>query len=232
MNKEQKFLEAQKLYQKQIAKLESKIAEMQDEKDELISKYRYFKGECAELKKEIETASNLICDRNQTAIEELEKVKEKVNCEMAIREGDMCEQTEDVCVLIAEQINQQITELKRRKEKMSSLYSQLENLYDQDFMESTEGGPVLDWLRKHKEDIHNIEVDYLNDIATAQENVDKLEKEVKQLYPFVKEYNNGTFIEYNVVQEREGFVSTTAFGKNKELAYNYLKWIKGEKVYE
>ena len=36
-----------------VADLESKLAEMQNEKDELISKYRYWKGECAELKQQL-----------------------------------------------------------------------------------------------------------------------------------------------------------------------------------
>lgn len=31
-----------------VANLEAKLAEIQNEKDELISKYRYWKGECAE----------------------------------------------------------------------------------------------------------------------------------------------------------------------------------------
>ena len=52
----------------------------------------------------------------QLAIQELEKVKEKIDCEMAIREYDISEQTADVCVSIAEQIDQQIKELKGEKE--------------------------------------------------------------------------------------------------------------------
>lgn len=36
-----------------ISDLEVKLAEMQNEKDELISKYRYWKGECAELKEQL-----------------------------------------------------------------------------------------------------------------------------------------------------------------------------------
>lgn len=36
-----------------FADLEAKLAEMQNEKDELISKYRYWKGECAELKQQL-----------------------------------------------------------------------------------------------------------------------------------------------------------------------------------
>ena len=38
---------------RQFADLEAKLAEMQNEKDELISKYRYWKGECAELKEQL-----------------------------------------------------------------------------------------------------------------------------------------------------------------------------------
>ena len=37
----------------EITDLETKLAEMQNEKDELISKYRYWKGECAELKEQL-----------------------------------------------------------------------------------------------------------------------------------------------------------------------------------
>ena len=49
---------------------------------------------------------------NHIAITELEKVKEKIDCEMAIRECDISEQTADVCVSIADQIDNQIKELK------------------------------------------------------------------------------------------------------------------------
>lgn len=54
------------------------------------------------------------------------------------------------------------------------------------------------------------------------------EKEIKKIYPFVKKYHNGIFVEYNVVSERDGIISTTVFGKNKELAYKYKNSIKGE----
>lgn len=36
-----------------VVDLEAKLAEIQNEKDELISKYRYWKGECAELKHQL-----------------------------------------------------------------------------------------------------------------------------------------------------------------------------------
>lgn len=49
---------------------------------------------------------------NHIAITELEKVKEKIDCEMAIREYNISEQTADVCVSIADQIDNQIKELK------------------------------------------------------------------------------------------------------------------------
>ena len=52
------------------------------------------------------------------------------------------------------------------------------------------------------------------------------DKEISQLYPFVKEHNNGNFIEYNVVYEKNGIVATTTFGRNKEMAYDYLKLLK------
>lgn len=48
-------------------------------------------------------------------------------------------------------------------------------------------------------------------------------KELENKYPFLKRYDNGIFIEYNVVYEREGLVNTICFGKNKEMAENTLK---------
>ena len=39
--------------EKEFADLEAKLDEIQNEKDELISKYRYWKGECAELKEQL-----------------------------------------------------------------------------------------------------------------------------------------------------------------------------------
>ena len=41
------------LLYKPIADLETIVAELQNEKDELISRYRYWKGECAELKEQL-----------------------------------------------------------------------------------------------------------------------------------------------------------------------------------
>ena len=54
------------LLYKSIADLETKLAEMQNEKDELISKYRYWKGECAELKQQLaEKDANITYLTNQ-----------------------------------------------------------------------------------------------------------------------------------------------------------------------
>jgi hypothetical protein len=58
---------------------------------------------------------------------------------------------------------------------MSSLYSELTNLFDQDFMSFEEGKLIFDWLNRHQEDFNNIEIDYLNDISNAQEKVAELE---------------------------------------------------------
>ena len=58
---------------------------------------------------------------------------------------------------------------------MSSLYSELTNLFDQDFMSFEDGKPIFDWLNRHKEDINNIEIDYLNDILNAQDKITDLE---------------------------------------------------------
>lgn len=62
-----------------------------------------------------------------------------------------------------------------------------------------------------------------------KQQLEEKEKEISKLYPFVKKYHNGIFVEYNVVYERDGIVATTTFGRNKEMAYNYLKSLKGEK---
>lgn len=64
----------------------------------------------------VDVVKKLKQNQTQLAIQELEKVKEKIDCEMAIREYDISEQTADVCVSIAEQIDQQIKELKGEKE--------------------------------------------------------------------------------------------------------------------
>lgn len=95
---------------RQIADLEAKLAEMQNEKDELISKYRYWRGECAELKQQLaekekkidkledklhhyyeETLNKGTCGlcehlrgeyKTDFAIEQLEKVKETLYPEL------------------------------------------------------------------------------------------------------------------------------------------------------
>lgn len=54
-------------------------------------------------------------------------------------------------------------------------------------------------------------------------------KELKNKYPFLKKYDNGIFVEYNVVYEREGLVNTICFGKNKEMAEHTLKTLMEEK---
>lgn len=51
-------------------------------------------------------------------------------------------------------------------------------------------------------------------------------KELENKYPFLKKYDNGIFVEYNVVYEREGLVNTICFGKNKEMAEHTLKTLK------
>ena len=65
-------------------------------------------------------------------------------------------------------------------------------------------------------------------IAELEKQLHELEEEQKRVYPFVKKYDNGIFIEYNVIYEREGLVSTMCFGKNKEMAYKFLKELRGE----
>ena len=59
-----------------------------------------------------EQSGETINELKQLAIQQLEKVKEKIDCEMSIREYDISEQTANVCVSIVEQIDQQIKKLK------------------------------------------------------------------------------------------------------------------------
>lgn len=47
---------------RKISDLEAKLAEIQNEKDELISKYRYWKGECSELKQQLHDLPNKIVE--------------------------------------------------------------------------------------------------------------------------------------------------------------------------
>ena len=80
-------------------------------------------------------------------------------------------------------------------------------------------------INTNKMDIIHLQAENLE----LKQQLAEKEKEISQLYPFVKEHNNGNFIEYNVIYERDGIVATTTFGKNKEMAYDYLKSLKGEK---
>lgn len=74
---------------------------------------------------------------------------------------------------------------------MSNLYSELENLYDQDVLTNEEKVSVLDWLIKHRQDIVNIEIDYLNSISNAKEKIAELEAKLaekdKQINTYAKE---------------------------------------------
>jgi chromosome segregation ATPase len=63
---------------------------------------------------------------------------------------------------------------------MSSLYSELENLYDQDFMNGGDGNAILEWLIRHREEIDNIEINYLNDISTSQDRIADLEAKLAE----------------------------------------------------
>ena len=124
-----------------IANLKQQLAEKQNTIDEINKEFvqavHDWKALCAEKDKEIERLKVFekayyfnqtqvsqesmdlllqnayqVHNETQLAIQELEKVKEKIDCEMAIRECDISEQTADVCVLIADQIDNQIKELK------------------------------------------------------------------------------------------------------------------------
>ena len=115
---------------REVEKLKQQLAEKQntinETNKEFVQAVHDWKALCAEKDKEIESYKNKayidmlykeslelkLDNQTQLAIQELEKVKEKIDCEMAIREYDISEQTADVCVSIAEQIDNQIKELK------------------------------------------------------------------------------------------------------------------------
>ena len=97
------------------------IKQQLEEKDKEIERLKvfekaYYYNQLQASQEDIQKFQNLVnqsaVNINYIAIQELEKVKEKIDCEMAIREYDISEQTADVCVSIAEQIDQQIKELK------------------------------------------------------------------------------------------------------------------------
>ena len=113
-----------------VADLESKLAEMQNEKDELISKYRYWKGECAELKqqlaekeKEIEKLNACVdfyksyyISFKDMVIDELEKVKENIK-KVPITDYDLSGNFEKMYKQdVIRQIDNQIKQLKGEKE--------------------------------------------------------------------------------------------------------------------
>lgn len=112
---------------KQLVELQKQLEEKQNTIDEINKEFvqavHDWKALCAKKDEEIEDCKRnelyeenmkILAVKNQTqlAIQELEKVKEKIDCEMAIREYDISEQTVDVCVLIAEQIDHKIKKLK------------------------------------------------------------------------------------------------------------------------
>ena len=120
---------------------------------------------------------------------------------------------------------------------MSSLYSELTNLFDQDFMSFEEGKPIFDWLNRHQEDINNIEIDYINDISNAQEKVAELEHRLsnciepkfkvgQEVYTIDKSRANyigtGTITEIRL--DEFGIVyKFTIFKSNYSENYNYKK---------
>ena len=95
-----------KQLKRQLKEKDKEIERLKQELEETNAGYDFTYEQSTETIKELK--------QNQTklAIQELEKVKEKIDCEMAIRECDISEQTADVCVSIADQIDNQIKELK------------------------------------------------------------------------------------------------------------------------
>mgnify|MGYP006993857640 CR=1 FL=1 len=65
-------------------------------------------------------------------------------------------------------------------------------------------------------------------IKSLHKQIAELQREVTNKYPFIKEHNNGLYIEYYVVFEQpDGTIATCVFSKNKDRAYEYLKSLKG-----
>lgn len=103
--------------QNEIQELKQQLEEKDKEIEKLKQQNTLLENENGKLTTELimdkyKKAQKEVSFGKQLAIQELEKVKEKIDCEMAIREYDISEQTADVCILIAEQIDQQIKELK------------------------------------------------------------------------------------------------------------------------
>lgn len=69
---------------------------------------------------------------------------------------------------------------------------------------------------------------YESEIKKLRQQIVELQREVTNKYPFIKEHNNGLYIEYYVVFEQlDGTVATCVFGKNKDRAYKYIKSLRG-----
>ena len=84
-------------------------------------------------------------------------------------------------------------------------------------------GMFVDYVATNK-----IMKDQSKKIAGLGAKLEEKDREITNVYPFLKEYDNGVFTEYNVVYERDGIVATTCFGKNKEMAYEYLKTLRND----
>lgn len=107
--------------------------------------------------------------------------------------------------------------------RMNELAEDIEDLKAQNLMQAQE-------LDKHHVQIVGGRFNGKNLIDSMAQQIEDLKNQLKHKYPYINKYDNGIFVEYNVVYEREGIVATTCFGKNKELAENYLRQLKGENL--
>lgn len=107
--------------------------------------------------------------------------------------------------------------------RMNELAEDIKDLKAQNLMQAQE-------LGKHHVQVVGGRFNGKNLIDSMAQQIEDLKNQLKHKYPYINKYDNGIFVEYNVVYEREGIVATTCFGKNKELAEKYLKQLKGEKL--
>lgn len=99
---------------------------------------------------------------------------------------------------------------------MNYLYNELSNLYDQDVLKNEEKVSILEWLIKHRDDIENIEIDYLNDISNAQEKVAELEHRLSNCIELPQELQVGGKIFW---ANEDGLYSGKVYAITKDLNY-------------
>ncbi len=119
---------------------------------------------------------------------------------------------------------------KKQQVEIFDLKAELVNR-DKDFLDMEEA-----YLKKlnEKEDV----IKYLSGIkrydignmlrknVELRKNIENLQNKANHIYPYLEEYDNGNFIEYNVVYSKNGIVNTICFGSNKEMAIDVIKSLK------